>query len=81
MTTISTDAPLSTATPLTQKAKKASRFDFSVSNEEFQALGLALTIIALWGGATAIFGYAGLIIGALTMVAVMYAVLVTISRG
>lgn len=81
MTTISTNAPLSPATPVTKKAKKASRFDISVSNDEFQAIGLALTIIALWGGATAIFGYAGLIIGALTMVAVMYAVLITISRG
>lgn len=82
MTTISTDAPLLPTTPTqSRSATVKRRFDLSVSQDEFRALGLALTIIVLWAGATAIFGYGGLIIGALCMVALVYAVLVTITRG
>jgi len=42
---------------------------------------LAAGIIALWGGAVAIFGYGGLIVGALCMVAIIFAALVLITRG
>ncbi len=38
-------------------------------------------IVGLWGSATLTFGFAGLIIGALTMTALMFLVLVTITRG
>lgn len=78
MTTLTTNMPLNA--PAASKAKQG-RFDFSVSRDEKGAIALVLAIIALWAGATVLFGYAGLIIGALTMVATMYTVLVIISRG
>jgi hypothetical protein len=70
---------------LHSKPAKASvnrgKFDASVSKDELQFAGLAVAILALWIGATVLFGYAGLIVGALSMVATMYAMLVIISRG
>lgn len=56
-------------------------FDASASSEEWKFAGLAAAILAAWIGAAAAFGYAGLIVGALTMVAVMYVMLIIISRG
>jgi len=55
--------------------------DVSATPEERRAGALAAGIIALWGGAVAIFGYGGLIVGALCMVAIIFAALVLITRG
>lgn len=81
MTTLSTNLPLTAPAAPAETAKTQSRFDFSVSKDEMGATALALGIIVLWAGSTVLFGYAGLIVGALIMVAAMYAVLITISRG
>ncbi|ABV94127.1 hypothetical protein Dshi_2391 [Dinoroseobacter shibae DFL 12 = DSM 16493] len=81
MTTLTTNTPISAPAPKSQKVVRESRFDASVNKDEVQFILLALAIIGLWGGATLVFGYAGLIVGALTMVAAIYAALVLISRG
>ena len=78
MTATATDIDLSSQKT---KAPSRSRFDISVSGEEIQFATLALAILAAWIGAVAAFGFAGLITGALTMVAVMFVMLVIISRG
>lgn len=81
MTTLSSNTPLTAPATPAETATKESRFDFSVSKDELGAIVLALAIIVLWAGATVLFGYPGLIVGALIIVATMYAVLITISRG
>jgi hypothetical protein len=81
MTTLTTNTPMTAPATAAKSDAKQSRFDFSVSRDEKGAILLALAIIALWAGATVLFGYAGLIVGALSMVATMYALLVIISRG
>ncbi|MEV8466430.1 hypothetical protein AB0T83_06495 [Fluviibacterium sp. DFM31] len=48
---------------------------------EFRTLLLAVLALATWGGAIALFGFAGLIVPALALVGVMALVLVMISRG
>ncbi|WP_425092534.1 hypothetical protein [Tropicimonas sp. S265A] len=67
------------------KAKKVAvnrgKFDASVSKDELKFAALAAVILTLWIGATVLFGYAGLITGALSMVATMYMMIVVISRG
>ncbi len=79
MTAAATNIDLSSHS--TQSAPSRGRFDLSVSREEVQFATLALAILAAWVGAVAAFGFAGLITGALTMVAVMFVMLVIISRG
>lgn len=82
MTTLTTNTPLST--PARKAAKPVinrGKFDASVDKDELQFIFLALGIIGGWVGATALFGYAGLIICALLMVAALYTTLVFISRG
>ncbi|WP_424990037.1 hypothetical protein [Fluviibacterium sp. S390] len=48
---------------------------------EFVTLLVAVLALATWGGSIALFGFAGLIVPALTLVGVMALVLVLISRG
>lgn len=81
MTTLTTNTPISAPAAKPAKVVKERRFDASVNKDELQFILLALVIVALWVGATVLFGYAGLIIGALTMVASLYTLLVVISRG
>lgn len=50
-------------------------------SDKVEAWAAVLGIIVAWVGATAIFGYAGLILFALAMVAGSFACLVIISRG
>lgn len=52
-----------------------------VTPDEIKAYGGIGVIAALWIGATLLFGFGGLIIGALAMVALMFIVMVVISRG
>ena len=60
---------------------KPSNHSLKWSSKEFAALALALSVVLLWIGATVAFGYAGLISGALILVAASYCTLVLISRG
>lgn len=78
MTAVATDIELSSDT---SSAPSRGRFDLSVSGEEIQFATLALAILAAWIGAFVLFGFAGLISGALTMVAVMFAMLIVIGKG
>lgn len=49
--------------------------------DELRALGLALAALLVWIGATALFGFGGLIIVALIFVATVMAAIVLVSRG
>ncbi|MEM8959290.1 MAG: hypothetical protein AAGC86_15930 [Pseudomonadota bacterium] len=49
--------------------------------DEIKAYGLVGLIAALWIGATLLFGFGGLITGALIMVAVVFVMMILISRG
>lgn len=68
--------------PTKPKAKSNGRsFDASVSGDEVQFIALALAVLGAWVGAVLAFGFAGLIVGALSLVAVMFVALILISRG
>ncbi len=54
---------------------------FAWNGAELQALLLGLALIVVWVLATVLFGFAGLITVAVAFVAVLFAVLVMISRG
>lgn len=54
---------------------------FGWTRGEWQAAGIVLAIAAIWGGGYALFGFVGLIVPALLMVAVAFVMLVLISRG
>lgn len=79
MTAVATNIDIST------EREKASHvgggFDASISKDELQFILLALIVLGAWIGAVFAFGFAGLIVGALSLVAVMFSVLVVISRG
>ncbi len=49
--------------------------------DELKALGLALAALLVWIGATALFGFGGLIIIALILVATVLAAIVVVSQG
>lgn len=60
-------------------AKKPVLFGWTLG--EWQAAGLVLAVLAIWGGGFALFGAAGLIVPALSLVAAAFVLLVLISRG
>lgn len=49
--------------------------------EEFTALAIALAVLTVWIASTVVFGFAGLILPALALVAASFVALVVISRG
>lgn len=72
---------IDTGSTKARPTRSGRRIDLSISREEVQFAALALSILLAWIGAVVVFGFAGLITGALTMVAAMLTMLVIISRG
>jgi hypothetical protein len=62
-------------------APKKSSGALRPTSDELKTFGLVGAVAGIWIAATVLFGFAGLITGALAMVAVMFVVLVIISRG
>lgn len=54
---------------------------FGWSRREWLAAALGLGVIAVWGGSFALFGFPGLIVPALLLVAAAFVMIVWISRG
>lgn len=54
---------------------------FGWTRREWVAVALVLGVIVAWAGSFALFGFAGLIVPALVLVAVAFVMLVWISRG
>lgn len=54
---------------------------FGWTRREGRALGLVAAVAGVWGGSYALFGFAGLIVPALLMVAAAFALLLLITRG
>ncbi len=54
---------------------------FGWSRRELLAIALVLGVAVVWGGSFALFGFPGLIVPALLLVAVAFVMLVWISRG
>lgn len=75
------DANAQTEAPVAAAATRRMPSLPKPTKEELQAFGLIGAIAAVWIGATLLFGFGGLIVGALAMVAVMFVVLILISRG
>ncbi|MCV6596945.1 MAG: hypothetical protein OIF40_07680 [Mangrovicoccus sp.] len=57
------------------------RKPLQLTSDEAKTFGVVGGIAAVWIAATLLFGFGGLIIGALAMVALMFVILVWISRG
>jgi hypothetical protein len=54
---------------------------FGWSRREWLAIALVLGVVVVWGGGYALFGFPGLIVPALLLVAVAFVMLVWISFG
>jgi len=67
--------------PVTDHAHAAPRKPLQLTSDEAKTYGVVGGIAAVWIAATLLFGFGGLIIGALAMVALMFVILVWISRG
>lgn len=54
---------------------------FGWSRREWMAIGIVLAVAVVWGGSYALFGFPGLIIPALLLVAFAFVMIVWISFG
>ncbi|MCR9086148.1 MAG: hypothetical protein NXH97_05290 [Rhodobacteraceae bacterium] len=71
---------IDTAPPQTSKPSSLPA-PLRVTPDEIKAYGAVGVIAALWIGITVLFGFGGLIIGALIMVALAFVTMILISRG